>query len=117
MIFQIYILDKKFEDLIDFLLLIDDDKSYYVYINDFNRFMFYKTKIKIKCLQCFSRENVSIKHEGDCLSINWVQSVEVEEGTIEFKNYLKQIPVPFKIYTDFECNLENTEVYKGFYSR
>ena len=28
----------------DLLLLIDDDKSHYVYIKDFNRFMFHKTK-------------------------------------------------------------------------
>ena len=26
------------------LLLIDDDKSHYVYIKDFDRFMFHKTK-------------------------------------------------------------------------
>ena len=90
---------------LDLLLLIDDDKSHYVYIKDFNRFMFHKTKNKNKkwfcksCLQCFSSENVLIKHE-DCLSINGVQSVKVEEGTIEFENYFKQIPVPFKIYTD-----------------
>ena len=33
-----------FEDSIDLLLLIDDDKSHYVYIKDFDRFMFHKTK-------------------------------------------------------------------------
>ena len=46
--FPIYVSDQKFEHSIDFLLLIDDDKSHYVYIKDFNRFMFHKTKIKIK---------------------------------------------------------------------
>ena len=30
------------------LLLIDDDKSHYVYIKDFDRFMFHKQKIKTK---------------------------------------------------------------------
>ena len=44
----IYVSDQKFEDSIDLLLLTDDDKSHYVYIKDFNRFMFHKTKIKIK---------------------------------------------------------------------
>ena len=29
---------------IDLLLLIDDDKSHYVYIKDLDRFMFHKTK-------------------------------------------------------------------------
>ena len=85
----------------DLLLLIDDDKSHYVYIKDFSRFMFHKTKNKNKkwfrgsCLQYFSCKNMLIKHKKDCLSINGIQSVEVEEGTIEFENYLKQLPIPF----------------------
>ena len=33
-----------------------------------------------------------------------MQSVDVEEGIIEFKNYFKQLPVSFKVYADFECN-------------
>ena len=32
--------------------------------------------------------------------------VKVEKGTIEFESYLKKIPIPFKIYADFESNLE-----------
>ena len=32
----------------DLLLLIDDDKSHYVYIKAFDRFMFHKAKNKIK---------------------------------------------------------------------
>ena len=45
LVFPIYVLDPKFEDSIDLLLSIHDDKSHYVYINDFNRFMFHKTRI------------------------------------------------------------------------
>ena len=48
-----------------------------------------------------------IKHKEDCLSINGVQSVDVEEGTIKFKNYFKQLLIPFKIYVNFECNLQD----------
>ena len=47
-IFPIYVLDQKFEDANYLLLLIDDDKSHYVYIKDFDRFMFRKSKIKKK---------------------------------------------------------------------
>ena len=107
----------------DLLLLIKDNKSHYVYIKDFNRFMFHKTKNKNKkwfcknCLQCFSSENILIKHKKDCLSINGVQSVKVEEGIIKFENYFKQLPVPFKIYADFECNLKNVEIYEGSYTK
>ena len=52
-----------------------------------------------------------------CLSINGAQSVWLEKGAIEFKNYFKQIPVPFKIYADFECNLEGVESYEGPYTK
>ena len=52
-----------------------------------------------------------------CLRINGAQSVRLEKGTIEFNNYFKQIPVPFKIYADFECNLKSVESYEGSYSK
>ena len=108
LVFPIFVSDKKFENSMNLLLLMEEDKSHYVYIKDFNRFTFHKTKNKNKkwfcrsCLQCLSSENVLIKHKEDCLSINGVQSVKVKEGTIEFENYSKQLPVPFKIYVDFE---------------
>ena len=43
LVFPIYVSDQKFEYSIDLLLLNDDDKSHYVYIKDFDRFMFHKT--------------------------------------------------------------------------
>ena len=67
-----------------------------MYIKDFDRFMFHKTKNKNKkwfcrsCLQCFSSENVLIKHKENCLSIIGKQSVKLEKGIIKFENYFKQ---------------------------
>ena len=123
LVFPIYISDQTFKNNIDLLLLINDDQSHYVYIKDFNTFMFHKTKNKNKkwfcksCLQCFGNEKVLINHKEDCLSINGQQSINLEKGTIEFKNYFKQLPVPFKIYADFECNLKNVECYEGTYTK
>ena len=123
LVFPICVSDQKFKDSIDFLLLIDDNKSYYLYIKDFDRFVFHKTKKKNKkwfcrsCLQCFSKESVLIKHKENCLSINSKQSVILEKGIIEFKNYFKQIPVPFKIYANFECNLRGVECYEGSHTK
>ena len=48
LVFPIYVLDQKSEDCMDLLLLNDDDKSYYVYIKDFDRLCFAKQKIKTK---------------------------------------------------------------------
>ena len=99
----------------DLLLISNGFVSHYVYIKDFNRFMFNKTKHKgIKyfcksCLQCFSSENVLLEHKEDCLVINGKQNVKLEKEFIIFKNYSRQIPVPFKIYADFECILKNVD--------
>ena len=48
MTFPIYVSDQKFENSMDLLLVIDENKSHYVYIKDFDRFMFHKTKNKTK---------------------------------------------------------------------
>ena len=55
------------------------------------------------------------EHKEVSLSINGVQSVRLEKRTIKFESYFKQIPVLFKIYTDFECNLESIESYECSY--
>ena len=104
----------------DLLLLIGNNKSHYVYIKNFNRFMFHKTKNKNKkwfCQsfsQCFNSENVLIKHKENC--INDKQSVKLDEGIIKSENSFKQITVPFKIYADFECNLKKVKCNEGSYT-
>ena len=81
----------------DLLLVIDENKSHCVYIKDFDRFMFLKTKNKNKkhfcksCLQYFNSKHVLTEHKKVYSSINGAQSVRLEKGTIEFKNYFKQI--------------------------
>ena len=55
------------------------------------------------CLQNFTTEKVLSSHKKQCLLINECQAVSYESGTINFRNYEKQVPVPFKIYADTEC--------------
>ena len=57
------------------------------------------------------------EHKEVCLRIDGAQSVRFEKGAIEFKKCFKQIPVPFKIYADSECNLKTVESYEGSYSK
>ena len=45
--YSIFISKQTFEDSIDLLLLVKNDKSNYVCIKDFNTFIFIKQKIKI----------------------------------------------------------------------
>ena len=58
--FPIYLSNQKFGNSMDLLFIINENKSHYVYLKDFDRFMFRKTKNKNKnyfcksCLQSFS---------------------------------------------------------------
>ena len=67
--FPIYNSDQKFENSIDLLLVMYENKSHYAYIKDFNRIMFHKTKNKNRkyflksCLHCFSSKIVSTEHK------------------------------------------------------
>ena len=106
---------QKFRDSLDLLLILDENKSHYVYIKDFNRLMCNKKNNKDKkyfckcCSQCFSREKVLIEHGENCLVINGKQSVKLKSGSISFKNYFKHLSVPSKILADFECILKRVE--------
>ena len=113
--YPIYVSNQMFKDCVDFLLIPNEKKSHYVSIKNFNRFMCNKANNKNKkyfckcCLQCFSSKKVLIGYKENCLIINGKQNVRLKSGSISFKNYFKQLPVPFKIYSDFECILEIVE--------
>ena len=67
----------------DLLIISDKIKSHYVYIKDFNKFMFNKTKDKNKkhfckyCLQCFSSERILVEYKEICSKINGKQTVKL----------------------------------------
>ena len=92
----VYVSNQKFRDCMDLLLISDETKSHYVYIKDFNRYMFNKKYFCKCCLQCFSGENVLIKQKENCVIINGKQSVKLKSGSISFQNHFKKLPVPFK---------------------
>ena len=115
-IYPVYLFNQCFNDCLDLLLISNDFANYYVYIKDFNRLMFNETRHKGKkyfcksCLQCFSSEKVLKEHKEDCLMINGKQNVKLEKEFIEFKNFIRRIQIPFKIYADFECLLKSCDV-------
>ena len=70
--FPIYVSNQKFENSMQLLLVTNEHKSHYVYIKDFDRFMFQKTKNEDKicfckgCLERCSSKNVLTEHKEDC---------------------------------------------------
>ena len=115
LVYPVYSSNQNFNDSLDLLLISNEWRSHYVYIKDFDRLMFSKTKNKNKkyfyrcCLQCFSSEEILIEHKKDCLSINGKQNVRLKSGKTSSKNFHKQTSVPFKIYADFESILKKVK--------
>ena len=104
--FPIYISKEKYQDHMELLLITEGENKHYVLIKDFNKFMFNQTKHEHKkyfcmyCLQCFSREDVLTEHKNNCILINGKQAINMPKkgDKVFFKNYHKQLPVPFVIY-------------------
>ena len=123
----------KYEDEMNLLLIASDKTNHYVYIQDFNRMMYNRTKNKnekhlcTSCLQCFSSEYILEQHKTLCLEINGLQAVRMPEpgSKVLFKNYHRQMQVPFVIYADFKaitekihgCNRNNQQSYTDKYQK
>ena len=85
--------------------------------------MYSKTKHKdrkhfcMSYLQNFTTKKILNSHSERCLLINETQAVRYETETIRFKNFDKQIPIPFKIYAYSECLLKGVNIKKGGYTK
>ena len=80
------------------------------------------------CLQCFSSQDIITKHKTNCMVINGEQAIRMPQkgsNKLKFQNCLKQMPVPFVIYADFEaitkkiqgCQPNNTQSYTESYQK
>lgn len=109
-VFPLYISRYNYSDKCDMLLLSKSKTTHYVWIKDFNRLLFNKTKHANRkhfcksCLQCFSKERILNEHRPNCLAINGTQAITMPKkgSQVKFKNYHKQLLAPFVIYADFE---------------
>ena len=69
------------------------------------------------CLQNCTTKEILNNHKKQCLLINGTHSVKYETGIIKFKNFDKQIPIPFKIYADSECFNKRINFKKGDHTK
>ena len=110
---------KSHTQTLNLLLIIQENISHYVFIKDFNRLIYSKTKDQHKkhhcmsCLQSFTKEEMLNQHKKQYLLINGCQAVNYKSGTIKFTNHNKQIPILFKIYADTECFLKRINSYES----
>ena len=70
-IYPLYISKKPYNETFNMLLLTVKEKSHYVFVKDFNRLMFSRTKHKSKkhycmsCLQSFTTEEILSNHKNN----------------------------------------------------
>ena len=68
-VYPLYISKKSYDKTLNLLLVIEKDKSHYVFIKDFNRLMFLSTKHKdekhyyMSCLLNFTTEKILSNHK------------------------------------------------------
>ena len=125
-VFPLYV-SKKFNEQVLNVLLIknENNESHYVLIKDFRRLMYLQIKTKnvhkkhfcMSCLQNFTTKEILNNYRKQYLLINETQAVKYETGTIKFRNFNKEIPIPFKIYADSECFLKRINIRKGGYTK
>ena len=109
--YTLKMVEKDCVNTIDLFLYEKDGVSHYSLIKNFTRLAkSQKTKSKEKifiCKKCFThytKEELLQKHIVYC-SNNETVSVNMPKPNtmLHFKNYYKQLPIPFVVYADFEC--------------
>lgn len=119
---------------LNLLLVTDGKKQHYVVIKDLNGIIFniskshHRKHFCMDCLQHFATKEGLDQHKGNCLIINCCQAIKMPnkgKNIVEFRNYHKQMPVPFVMCPDFEaitekvqgCQLRDHKSYTNEYQR
>ena len=111
-IYPLRMAERDCKNTIDLFLIEEDGKSHYTLIKNFSRLIRsqltsrHNEPIQI-CKRCFShytKPELLDKHIKYC-SNNKTAVVKMPKLNtfLCFKNYYKQLPVPFVVYADFEC--------------
>ena len=120
-VFLLHVSKESNEQELNVLLISNEEISHHIFIKDFNRLIYLEVKTKnahkkhfcMSCLQNFTTKEILNNHKKQCLLINGTQVTIYENGKIKFKNFDKQIPIPFKIYADTECLLRRIDTPSG----
>ena len=109
-LFPLYITKEHFDTHVNLSLYSQGTTKHYCLIKDLNKFLYRQNRKKARmyyccyCLHGFIREDLLQEHEPHC-SQHGPQRIELpseENASLYFKDYHKQLEVPFAIYADFE---------------
>ena len=131
--FPLYVSQKVTKTTLNLSLISEEEKQHYIWIKDFNRFMFKQNKCQQRqyfrryCLQCFPMKEILNNHTPNCIVVNGKQAVRMSKkgSSVQFKNIHKQLPASFVIYADFEaltqkidrCQPDDNKAYTEKYQK
>ena len=100
----------KRENTVNLLLISDDIKQRYCWINDISKLLSLQTSkdghvihVCFRCLNTYKTETSLASHHEYCKSHEAIKIELPKEGKkIYFKNHDRSMRVPFKVYADFE---------------
>ena len=111
-IYPLRMVERDCKNTIDLFLIEEDGVSDYSLIKNFSRLIRSQITTRTEepiqiCKRCFShftKEELLDKHIKYCYN-NATAVVKMPEPNtmLYFKNYYKQLPIPFVVYADFEC--------------
>ena len=109
-LFPLHITKEHFDTHVNLLLYSQGTTRHYCLIKDLNKFLYSQNHHKARmyycryCLHGFIREDLLQDHQPHC-SQHGPQRIELpneDNATLFYKDYHKQLKVPFAIYADFE---------------
>jgi hypothetical protein len=109
-VFPICITKEHFDIHVNLLLYSDGITRHYSLVKDLNKLFYDQNRRKCRmyycryCLHGFIREDLLQEHEPHCCQ-QGAQRIELpneDNASLYFKDYHKQLKVPFVIYADFE---------------
>jgi hypothetical protein len=109
-VFPLRITEQRFDSHVNLLMICKGETQHYCLIKDLSKVLNYRTNYNGRtyfcnyCLHEFTLQNHLQDHIEYCKP-NGPQRIELpsdDDNILKFKNYAKQLKVPFCIYADFE---------------
>ena len=113
-LFPLHITNQRFDRHVNLLLFSQDSKRHYCLIKNLNSLLYHLNKRKTRmffcnyCLHGFIKESLLRDHVPNCQphGPQKMKYPDEEHDRLMFKDFHKQLKVPFVIYADFECITE-----------
>ena len=104
---------------INLMITKQGENTHYSYVKRLTALLFDQSKNSNsknfceRCLHCYTTRDLLERHKPECKGLlkspTRTEMPKVGENKMAFKNYYKQMKVPYVVYADFECVLRKID--------